>query len=124
MNTDNLPLFSIPSNNSKTVTPQITEEKIVAPLAEVLKTTPISTHPSQSLTKSLDDLFPEQAHEEKAMKRAKEVLGSVGETLIDEQLRDIVSEVQFLVTTWLDDFEKSIFKGLTLRELLHERGGT
>ena len=71
---------------------------------------------------SLDELFPEQEYEEKAVKRAKEILGLLSDEFTAEQLKDVVAEVQFLVSTWLDDFEKNIFDGLTLQELLHEKG--
>lgn len=110
----------------------VTEDQIITPLVEVLDTiTPKTNNKSSSsqetaktLRKSLDELFPEQEYEEKQIKRTKEVLGSAGEQLAEAQIRDIASEVKFLTSTWLDDFERSIFEGLTLQEMLHEKGGT
>jgi len=106
----------------------ITEEKIVTPLVQVLdQVTPsTNTHKqlenSQSFIQSLNDLFPEQEYENKAIQRAKEVLGNLADEFTHAQLRDTVAEIQFLADSWLNDFERKIFKGLTLKELLHEKG--
>lgn len=100
----------------------ITEDKYFVPLKKVLESSPSQSLVPTSLKKSLDELFPEQEYEEKAIKRAKEVLGGLVNEFSQDQIRDIVAEIQFLVTTWLDEFEKGIFDGLTLKELLHEKG--
>ena len=106
----------------------ITEDQIIAPLVEVLdKVTPSVNHSpepvSQTLTKSLDELFPEQQYDEKNIQKAKEILGKTANELTPDELQDTVIEMQFLASSWLDDFERKIYKGLTLRELLHEKGG-
>ncbi len=109
----------------------ISEAQIIQPLNEVLANiTPnppnvgsIPKEASSSLRKSLDDLFPEQKVEEKRLQRAKEILGDIANELTPAQLKDAVTEVQYLVDTWLDDFERQIFDGKTLKELLHENGG-
>lgn len=107
----------------------ITEEKIITPLVQVLdQVTPTNGHKqglesSHSFTQSLNDLFPEQAYEEKDIQKAKEVLGELANKLTAEQLRDVVAETKYLVESWLDDFEREIYNGLTLKELLHEKGG-
>lgn len=76
-----------------------------------------------SVEQKLKEIFPEQQCEEKNIKRAKDILGEIGEEFNLEELRDITSEIQYLVSSWLDDFEREIFNGLTLRELLHEKEG-
>lgn len=108
-----------------------TEDKIITPLVKVLQEVtpqPISHQPqttkeSSSLKKSLDELFPEQEYEEKNIQKTKEILGDLAYQLTPEQLKDTVAEVQFLAESWLDDFEREIFGGLTLKEMLHEKGG-
>lgn len=77
---------------------------------------------AQSTIQTLDKLFPEQEREEKNIKKAKQILGQLSEQFDDQQLKDLIAEVQFLTDSWLDDFERSIFEGLTLQELFHERG--
>lgn len=104
----------------------ITEDQIITPAVEVLKeVTPAVLHPevSPSLKQSLDDLFPEQQYDEKDIQRAKEILGGLANEFTAEQLKDTVTEIQYLAESWLDGFERKIFKGLTLKELLHEKGG-
>lgn len=34
--------------------------------------------------------------------------------------KDIVSEMKFLAITWLDDYEKIVFNGKTINELLNQ----
>ena len=109
----------------------ITEDKIVTPLVEVLsKTIPKSPTLSSSsdienpLKKSLDDLFPEQKYEEKNIQQAKQILGSLAESYSREQLKEQITKIQYLAESWIDDFERTVFKGLSLQELLHEKGGT
>ncbi len=69
----------------------------------------------------LKDLRTLRAH-----KIAKELDGDkkeIAQEVSPEQLKNIITEVQFLTESWLDEFERQIFKGLTLQELLHEKGG-
>lgn len=82
----------------------------------------IEDKPSQSTIQTLDKLFPEQEREEKNIKKAKQILNQLSEQFNDQQLKDLIAETQFLTDSWLDDFERSIFKGLTLQELFHEKG--
>lgn len=108
------------------------EERYITPLNEILNDVtpkpdqaplkPQSDH--KSLKESLDILFPEQQHKEKRIQRAKEILGTLAQKFTDSQLRDVVTEIQFLADSWLDDFERKTFGGLTLKELLHEKGGS
>jgi len=74
------------------------------------------------LSKALNSIFYEQEHTDKQIKKAKEVLGKTADALTKEQLSDIVAEIQYLAECWLDEYERNIFSGLTLRELLHEKG--
>lgn len=128
MQTSILPLFTNePKEPEKELL--VSEEKIVTPLVQVLdQITPnTNTHKqlenSQSFTQSLNDLFPEQAYQEKDIQKAKSILGEVALELSEAQLKDAVTEIEFLADSWLDDFERKIFKGMTLQELLHEKGG-
>lgn len=112
-------------------TKQITQSLGLVPLDQVLeKPASQSSHPktttkslSTSVKESLDEMFPEQEYAEKSLKQAKAVLGDLAKDFSTDELKNIVSEIQFLVETWLDDYEREVFDGLTLRELLHERGG-
>lgn len=87
-----------------------------------LDLTPLQTR-VYSVEEKLNEIFPEQQYEEKNIKRTKEILGEIADEFTYEELKDVIAEVQYLVASWLDDFERRIFNGLTLRELLHEKGG-
>ncbi len=54
------------------------------------------------------------------IEKAKTILGDTAKKMTDDQLKDTCVEVQYLMETWLDDYERSIFEGKTLRELLGE----
>lgn len=105
----------------------LTEESFITPLKKVLNA-PLATQPSTqkttpSIKESLDTLFPEQKYQEKRIQKAKELLGSLTNEFTEPRLSDAVIEIQCLAESWLDDFERQIFKGVTLHELLHEKGG-
>ncbi len=111
-------------------TQKISEESYIGPLVTLLEeATPRTAghsriiSESETFHKSLNDLFPEQQYDEKKVQKAKEILGEVADGFTPEQLKDIVTEIQYLVDSWLDDFERDVFPGKTLKELLHERGG-
>lgn len=78
---------------------------------------------SEIITQTLDKLFPEQEREDKSIREAREILSLLSKEFDDQQIKDLITEIQFLTESWLDDFERSIFKGLTLQELFHEKGG-
>ena len=109
----------------------IIENNFISPLVKVLnestpKANTISDNSgeiSQSLNQSLNNLFPEQLFEEKDVQKVKKILGRRVFNLSSDQIKDIAVEVQYLATTWLDEFERKIFNNLTLNELLHERRG-
>jgi len=75
------------------------------------------------VAQTLDNLFPEREKENRDISEAREILGLFSKEFDDQQIKDLIVEVQFLTESWLDDFERSIFNGLTLQELFHEKGG-
>lgn len=133
MQSINLPLFELDNQNltSKHIQPskEISEEKVIVPLTQVLEhISPISLEePKQSLeqtpsfNQALNNLFPEQLYDDKEIRKAKEVLGSITAELTPQQLEVVVTEVKYLAETWLDDFEREVFGGQTLNELLHNK---
>ncbi|KKT54203.1 hypothetical protein A2208_02295 [Candidatus Woesebacteria bacterium RIFOXYA1_FULL_43_16] len=107
----------------------VTEQQILLPVAQIIdgssykptQARVIGTFPTSA--KSIQDLFPEQEYEEKSIQLAKKALGSLSTEFSAEQLKTVITEVEFLTESWLDEFERQIFKGSTLQELLHEKGG-
>lgn len=109
----------------------LSEEKYIHPLNEILNE--VTSKPpegdlphittSKTLSQSLNELFPEQQYEDKAVQRAKDILGDLVDNFTQQELKELVAQVQYLAESWLDDFEREVFNGLTLKELLHEKGG-
>ncbi len=77
----------------------------------------IESSPFQSLDQALSSIFPTSEKEEQTSK-AKGILGNIASTYTDEQLKGILSDFDYLADTWLDLFEKKIFEGKTLEEML------
>ncbi len=77
---------------------------------------------SLNTEQSLNDLFPEQKYADKRIKQAKEALGLLAFEYSESELENLILEVESLTESWLDEFERQTFNGLTLQELLHEKG--
>jgi len=78
---------------------------------------------TKAIKQSLDEMFSEQQYRDKNAQEAIGILGDLVNQLSLDQLTDIISEMLYLTECWVDDFERELFKGLTLKELLHEKGG-
>lgn len=74
-------------------------------------------NPQKSVEEGLNALFPTYKEETK-LQKARRVLGEISSEVTDEQLEVFLTEVQFLLDSWLDGFEKKIFDGLTLKQIL------
>lgn len=74
--------------------------------------------PQTSLESVLSSILPSQTEENKTTKTRKH-LGKIGHLVSDEQIECITAEFQFLIDTWLDEYEKEVFKGMTLKEVLN-----
>lgn len=70
---------------------------------------------STAIINTLNDMFSEQTHEDKAVQRAKEMLGKDYST---EDIKSIVASYEYLIQNWLEDYERQIFNDKTLKELL------
>ncbi len=82
---------------------------------------PINTpHPQAVLENAFKAIFPQNSEQENNVIRIRKILGKTAQTLSDAQIETIVSEFQFLTNAWLDEFEKEIFSGLTLKEVINQ----
>lgn len=52
--------------------------------------------------------------------KARSILGSKSQEFKDSELENLVSDFEFLADTWLDNFEKQIFNGKTLCQILRK----
>jgi hypothetical protein len=76
-------------------------------------------NPQQNLEQTLNSIFP-NSREENKLERARVILGEAAKDQTDEELKIFVTEIQYLIDTWLDIFEQEVFGGLTLKQLLKE----
>ena len=60
--------------------------------------------------------------EEGRIQTARRIMGSEIAMLSDEELQVYLAEFQYLITAWVDEYEKSVFNGKTIREVLQEEG--
>ena len=73
---------------------------------------------SQGIYDQINSHFTEQNHQQKIIEEARDLLGEQAQPLTDEQIYDLVNEIQYLVDTWLEEYEKKTFEGKTLKELV------
>lgn len=64
-------------------------------------------------------IFPESPEENKVQK-ARAVLGEIAKDMPDEELAIYITQFQYLLDSWLNEYEKQTFNNLTLQELLRE----
>lgn len=107
-----LQLFNPTQLNSPLIRqPTIKENSLASPLY----------NPQKSAEEGLNALFPTHEVETK-LQKARRVLGKeISDTVTDEQLEIFLTEVQFLLDSFLDSFEKEMFDGLTLHQILREK---
>lgn len=70
---------------------------------------------SNILTNSLNEMFPEQNYENRAVKEAKEILG---DEYTSEEIKELTASFEYLITNWLEEYEKKTFSNKMLKELL------
>lgn len=104
--------------------PQVlSKQEVIKPFVQIFDNSANSFKKNHSISESLDIMFPEQKRQDKDLASTKEVLGELSKSFTDLQLKEIITDIDFLVENWLDEFEQEIFEGKTLKELLHEKGG-
>lgn len=106
--------FTLQSNLTTQSTPNIT-----LPHPKVGPTEPIfELTDKSSLESALNSLFPTEQEENKVSKMKKH-LGETAKELSDAQVETIISEFKFLIDSWLDEYERNVFDGQTLKEILN-----
>lgn len=70
-----------------------------------------------SLESKLQQIFP-NSQEESKVKIARKIMGEEISVLSDGELEVFITEFQYLVESWMDEFEKMILNGLTLKQIM------
>jgi hypothetical protein len=84
---------------------------------DILNSTLRENNHLDDFNQSLNIIFP-QASEQTRTQKTRQILGDVANELLDEQLETYTVQFEYLVGCWLDVFEKNLFDGKTLKELL------
>lgn len=69
------------------------------------------------MSTALDQLF---AGEESKVLKARRIMGASVKDTPDEELEIYLTEFQYMIDYFLDEFERAAFGGLTLRQILQE----
>lgn len=75
--------------------------------------------PLQPLDEALNRIFS-NPQEETRLFKARRIMGDVVAETSDEDLEIFLTEFQYLIDSWLDEFERLAYGSLTLKELLQE----
>ncbi len=73
--------------------------------------------PLQSIDEALNRIFS-NPQEETRLVRTRRIMGAAVAEVSDEDLEVYITELQYLIDAWLDDFERQVYDGLTLKQLL------
>ena len=73
----------------------------------------------QDTFEQLNELLDDQDQQKKTIQEARNILGESAESLSDKEVYDLVNEIQYLVDTWIDEYERKVFKGKTLAEVIN-----
>lgn len=73
----------------------------------------------RGIYEQLNQVFTQQDLERKIILEGRDILEESSENLTDEEVYNLVTTVKFLIDTWLEEFERSIFDGKTFNELFH-----
>ena len=72
---------------------------------------------SSLLTNTLNEMFPEQAHEDKTVQKAREILG---EKYTTDDVKSQIASFEYLINIWMEEYEKKVFNNKTLKELIQD----
>jgi hypothetical protein len=59
--------------------------------------------------------------DEKEIRETRKILGKCAEGMTDEEIKHQITCIDYLISTWLDEYERSIFDGKTLQEVTQSR---
>ena len=89
------------------------------PIFDTHQKFPASINPQLSIETALNKILPLSSEETKII-RMRKALGETAQILSNEQIENITTEFQFLIDSWMDEYERDVFSGMTLKEVLNE----
>jgi len=79
----------------------------------------LTTRGAKSIETALKDIFPTR-QEENRLQKARRIMGNRVNDLTDHELEVYISEFQYLIDSFMDEYEKKVFGNKTLKEILKE----
>ncbi len=106
------------SNENKII---VNQEKLNLP--QSISSNPLHPIPEfqsnqQGIYDQINNYFSEQDQQQKVVQEARDILGESASAITDVQVYDLVNEMQYLIDTWLEEYEQKIFDGKKLKDLL------
>ncbi len=89
---------------------------------KVLSARPVSVTgfaPNPSLESAFQSVYGD-LKEESRLQKARRIMGGLLIDTPDEELEVYITELEYLIANWLDEFERQAYDGQTLKELLQE----
>jgi len=74
-------------------------------------------NPKQEIEKVVLSLLPDHFEDNK-IQRVRSILGNKASQISDEEIEVSLTQFEYLVNSWLDEFERNIFEKKTLQEIL------
>lgn len=54
------------------------------------------------------------------LEQAKQALGKTGQTMTDQDIQRLIANMDLLCMSWLDSYERTIFNGMTIDQLVRK----
>lgn len=71
---------------------------------------------SNDLINVLNQMFPEQAHENRTVLDVRKILG---ENYSFEDTKALIAAFEYIIDNWLEEYERKIFDNKTVKEIIH-----
>ena len=84
-------------------------DDIISPFIQSFDQSATKLKAQFSLSQSLDVMFPEQKRQDRELSKARETLGELASQFSDAEIREIITDMDFLVTQLLDVFKWTHF---------------
>lgn len=125
MQTTPLPLFNEQDLNPTTL--HVPQRKIQPTQPEISTTEAPQIASSEELARQKQDsiltlinhLFPEAQKNDEVLIQTQKLLENLIDKYSIDELQNVITEMQYLCESLLDDYERKLFNGKTLNELLN-----
>ncbi len=56
------------------------------------------------------------------VQKAREILGKSADSMSDEQIQNLLAKIDFLIKNWMKSYERTVFSGKTLKDVIDALG--